>query len=213
MNELVYYAYVFVAIILSISVHEASHALMAYRLGDPTAKYLGRLTLNPVAHLDPLGTLMIVITTISGFGIGWGKPVPVNPYNLRNGAKTGMAMVSVAGPLSNLVLASFLAIPMRLDLIPDPTVFFVFRMMVLLNIALAVFNMIPIPPLDGFKVLQGILPNRQAYALSSLETYGPAILMLVIFVGPYFRLNVLGMILGPLMRIGYWLIAGGAVYG
>ncbi|MBI2955096.1 MAG: site-2 protease family protein [Chloroflexi bacterium] len=203
----------FVVIMLSITVHEASHALMAYRLGDSTAKYLGRLTLNPIAHMDPLGTIMILMTMLGGFGIGWGKPVPVNPHNLRNGPKTGMALVSAVGPISNLALAAALAIPLRFNGVTNPMVADILFFFVTLNVALAAFNIIPLPPLDGFKVLLGILPYRQAYSLSRLENYGPAILLLVIFAGPFVGINILGMLMRPLMNALYWLIMGFPGFG
>lgn len=198
----------FAIIMLSITFHEACHALMAFRLGDPTPKYLGRLTLNPIAHMDPLGTIMILMTMLGGIGIGWGKPVQVNPYNLRNGPKNGMAMVSVVGPLSNLTLAAAAAIPLRLQGVTDPSISGILYYVVILNIGLAVFNMIPLPPLDGFKVLQGILPNRQAYALSTLENYGPAFLLMIIFVGPFIGINILRYIMRPAMGILSWIILG-----
>lgn len=198
----------FVVIVLSITFHEACHALMAFRLGDSTPKYMGRLTLNPLAHLDPLGTIMILMTMIGGIGIGWGKPVQVNPYNLRNGPKAGMAMVSVVGPLSNLVLAAAAALPLRLHTVSEPLVGNLLYYVVALNIGLAVFNMIPLPPLDGFKVLQGVLPNRQAYALSRLESYGPALLLLIIFAGPFVGINILGAIMRPLISLVGWIILG-----
>ncbi len=204
----------FAVIILSITFHEACHALTAYRLGDPTPKYMGRLTLNPIAHMDPLGTIMILITMLGGIGIGWGKPVQVNPYNLRHGPKTGMALVSLAGPLSNLTLAAAAAIPLRLHGVSmNSLAGSILFAIVSMNIALAAFNIIPLPPLDGFKILQGILPNRQAYALSTLENYGPAFLLLVIFVAPYMGINILGTVMRPLMAIFYWIVIGGPGFG
>ncbi|MCL5265087.1 MAG: site-2 protease family protein [Chloroflexi bacterium] len=214
----------FAILTASIGIHEASHAFMAYRLGDNTAKYLGRLTLNPIAHMDPLGSIMILMTMVNGFGIGWGKPTPVNPYNLRNGPKTGMAMVSLAGPLSNLTLAAFLALPFRLHLLSDPALYSVMHsaigqwlpdilgLAVMWNIGLAAFNIIPLPPLDGFKILQGILPNRQAYALSALENYGPALLLLVIFVGPFLGINLLWYIMRPIMAFFSLIIVGSSIF-
>jgi Zn-dependent protease len=112
--DLARFAAIIVAVLVAIDVHECCHAWVADRLGDPTARNLGRVSLNPLVHLDPLGTLMIFLTAITGFGIGWGKPVPVDPYRLRHGPTTGMGIVSLAGPAANLTTAAVLAIPFRL---------------------------------------------------------------------------------------------------
>lgn len=191
-------AFLFAVIIVAITIHEFSHAFTAYLLGDMTAKRLGRVTLNPIAHMDPVGTLMMIITLMSGVGIGWGKPVPVNPYGLRGNPKTSMAIVSFAGPASNLITAIVLAALLHLGAIPETTS--VLRAVVLtinISVVLAVFNLIPLPPLDGFSVLLGLLPDRQAYSVSRLGNYGPGILMALIFGGYLLRINFLGMIIGP----------------
>lgn len=174
-----------ISLVIAFSVHEFSHAWMANRLGDPTAKNQGRLTLDPRKHLDVLGSIMVLAV-----GFGWAKPVPVNPYNLRNGSKAGMAIVSAAGPLSNLALAILAAIPYRLGLIesyytsnffPNPQqMFFVF---IFLNIVLFFFNLLPIAPLDGFKVVAGLLPYPASVTFQKLEPIGPLILLLLIFLG------------------------------
>jgi Zn-dependent protease len=160
--------YVIPAILIAITIHEFSHALAATALGDYTAKSLGRLTFNPLKHLDPVGTIMIMFTAIAGVGIGWGKPVPVNPYNLRIGAKTGMALVSVAGPVSNILTAVILVLPLRLgyNLYTNETVLLVVYYTVAISIGLAVFNLLPLPPLDGFSVALGALPYGIAYSKS-----------------------------------------------
>lgn len=188
-----------IALLTAIDVHEFSHAWMAYRLGDPTAKNMGRLTLNPLAHLDLLGTLMLLVA-----GFGWGKPVPFNPYNLRNGPQAGMAMVSFAGPLANLFTASLFALPLRLGWIANspggrfiPSPGDVLEIVILINIVLAVFNLLPIAPLDGFKVAVGLLPSRWAYPLSRLEYYGPLILILLVMSGRLTGVDVLGSVLHP----------------
>lgn len=178
-----------VAILVAITVHEASHAWSAYRLGDRTAKAMGRITLNPVAHMDPMGTLMMVMSAIAGFGFGWGKPVPVNPYNMRRvGPKTGMALTSLAGPMSNLITAGVLTLPLRFDLIPSFGLAQFIFIIAMVNVFLALFNLIPIPPLDGFSVLLGVLPNRQAANLEQLRQYGPLLLLALVFFG----MNVIG---------------------
>jgi len=184
-----------VGLLVAITVHEASHAYWAYRLGDPTPKALGRVTLNPIAHLDPLGTVMMLVAAISGFGFGWGKPVPVNPFYLRRfGPKTGMAIVSVAGPASNLVVAGLLLLPLRLDLVPTLVVAQFLLSVAWVNVFIALFNLIPIPPLDGFSVLLGVLPTRIGASLAQLQQYGPMLLLLLVFAGMRW--------LGPTMASG-----------
>jgi Zn-dependent protease len=170
-------ALIAVALILLISLpfHEFSHALAAYRLGDSTAKYMGRLTLNPLAHLDPFGSLLILLA-----GVGWAKPTPYNPYNVRGG-KTGEVIIAIAGPLSNLVLAVAAAIPLRYIIATDVAVpeivVNVLSTFVLLNVVLAVFNFIPIPPLDGSKLLYAAMnPQAERQWRPVLEQYGFIIL-------------------------------------
>ena len=176
------FAYFAVSLLAGLTIHEAAHAFVADRLGDPTARKLGRVTLNPLAHLDPAGTLMIVFASIFGIGIGWGKPVPVNPNNLRPDAKTGNAIVAAAGPVSNLLLAAVLSLLLARGFESEILATVLFYT-VIVNVSLAVFNMLPVPPLDGFSVLLGILPNGPAYSLSRLYQYGPGILLLLVFFG------------------------------
>jgi len=192
------------ALVISISVHEFSHAWSAYELGDPTARNLGRLTLNPIKHLDPLGALMLVFMSISGWGIGWGKPVPVNPYNLRTNPRVGMGLTSAAGPFSNLVLAALFAIPLRLGLNLPWVVLQILWVMVIVNVSLALFNLIPLPPLDGFSVVQGILASfrtRWAYEwgdkLDRLVPFGPVLLLGLLSLGWFTGFNPLSWLLGP----------------
>jgi Zn-dependent protease len=204
------------AVLLGITVHEFSHALSADLLGDPTARDMGRLTLNPIAHLDPVGGLMILISSISGFGFGWGKPVPVNPVNLRFGPRVGMAMTAIAGPFANIVLATLVSAPLRLVSSMPLTVYSVLYVVVSTNVALAVFNLLPIYPLDGFSVLRGVLATvraRWAYEVSNLLdrmlTFGPMIFMLLIVVD---RLipgrGIIWTILWPAYRLLMGLVLG-----
>ena len=190
-------------LLVSITFHEFAHAWSASELGDDTARRMGRLTLNPIAHLDPVGTLMMVFTAISGWGIGWGKPVPVNPYNLRGDPRVSMGLTSAAGPFSNLILATLAAIPLRLGLpMPDLLVSFLL-FAVFINVGLMLFNLIPLPPLDGFSVVQGLLATfrtRWAYEwgnkLDRLAPYGPMLLMVLLALGWFTFLDPLGWLMG-----------------
>ena len=184
-----------VILLFGFPVHELSHAWVAYRLGDYTAKHQGRLTLNPLKHLDPLGSIMLIV---SG-AIGWAKPVPVNPMRLRYGPRIGHAIVSAAGPVSNLLMATFVAILWRLGVFHNASLFVVqfVQIWVGVNVALFLFNLLPLSPLDGNAVLSGIVGDRGAEMLRPLQVYGPFILMglfLLSWVSP--QLNFLGRYLG-----------------
>lgn len=178
------------AVLLSLTVHEFAHAKYADWAGDPTPRRQGRVTLNPIAHLDPLGTLLIIMVALSGFGFGWGKPVEVNPGYFRN-PRRDWVMCAFVGPLSNILLAVLFALILRLAPIPDPeslfnNIFLLFALyMVITNVGLAVFNMLPIHPLDGSKVLSGFLPDAfdRAYWRWQL-TYGPILLMAALVIVP-----------------------------
>jgi Zn-dependent protease len=195
-------------VVVSITVHEFSHALAAYELGDSTARNQGRLTLNPIVHFDPMGALMLLYMAFVGFGIGWGRPVPVNSFNLRGNRRVSMGLTSAAGPFSNLLLATIFAIPLRLG--PATWPFFLYELLwviVVTNVGLALFTLIPLPPLDGFSVLQGLLGTfrtRWAYEwgnrLDRLAPYGPVLLMALLALSWFGSFNILGRILGPPMR-------------
>lgn len=193
-----------IALIIGITVHEFSHAWSATQLGDYTARGQGRLTLNPLAHLDPLGTILIFVA-----GFGWGRPTPVTPSNIRIGERAGMAVVALAGPISNMVVASLAALPFRLG-----TVSFrggidsqFLEALILWNVVLAVFNLLPIAPLDGFKVVLGILPKPIAAVFERTERFGMILLMVVVLVDLLTPIGILSRILIPAIRaiVGFLL--------
>ncbi len=200
-----------VMLLFAFPIHEFSHALAAFRLGDHTARQFGRLTLDPRSHFDPMGGLLLVFTVLfTGFGFGWAKPTPVNPMNLRAG-RWGEAIVAAAGPLSNFVLAVAAALPLRyidatgMDL---PLVALFLRVFILINLALMIFNFLPIPPLDGSKVLFAFLDPRTAWQVRPvLEQYGFLILLLAIF--PIFGgQSLIGQLFGVLIRPLFDLLVG-----
>ena len=172
-------------LIMSAVIHEVSHGFMANYLGDPTAKYEGRLTLNPFKHLDFFGSFLVPLVTYvaGGFVFGWAKPVPYNPFNLKN-PKTGAGLIAAAGPASNFIVALFFGLLLRFgqQLAFVPTPFFeIISLIVLINIILGVFNLIPIPPLDGSKVLFSFLPNALQGIMDFLERFGFFFLLIIIF--------------------------------
>ncbi len=184
-QPLLFLAYA-LALIIAITIHEFAHAYVADRLGDPTPRLQGRLTLNPLAHLDLLGTIMLFLVHF-----GWGKPVQFDPFNLRN-PRRDAALISLAGPISNLVLAAIIAIVLRImpfspfGNVASAPVFlqllgFILENIVVLNVVLAIFNLIPIHPLDGFKIVGGILPPQQANEWNQLQRYGLIFLIFLIF--------------------------------
>lgn len=174
-----------IGFIFTIIVHEVSHGIVAERLGDPTARLMGRLTLNPLKHVDILGSIIVPLTLFfirSPFLFGWAKPVPVDPYNLQHPRKD-MALISLAGPLSNIVMAVILSISLRVFLIAFPysNMLIAFVYLIQFNIILAVFNLIPVHPLDGGKILSGFLPSKQARAYNNfLSRYGIVIIILLL---------------------------------
>ena len=199
-----------ITLIIAFTLHEFSHAFTANALGDDTPRLAGRLTLNPFAHLDLMGTLMLLFA-----GFGWAKPVPVNPYNLRRKTKAGLMLVSVAGPLSNLIMAIIAALPLRFGLVSYfntsanflPTFGQFLLEFVVINITLFLFNLIPLAPLDGEKVLTFFLPPNLARSFEKIRPYGPIILLMIVFIGPLLNFDIFGMLIRtPMINLTRFLI-------
>jgi Zn-dependent protease len=203
-----------VTLLIAFTIHELAHAVVADRMGDHTARYAGRITLNPIKHLDPVGSLMLIVA-----GFGWAKPVPVNINNLRGNPRTGFAIVAIAGPLSNILMALIAAIPFRLGLLSIfdidvigilPNLSYLFWEFLFINVILAVFNMIPIPPLDGSRIMYAILPADLAYSFMQLERYGFLILMAIIFIPSFIPgvPDIIGNIIGGATNFIVGLLLG-----
>ncbi len=201
-NPLIALAFI-LGLVFAITIHEAAHAFIAYRLGDPTAKLAGRLTLNPSSHLDPIGTIALLLV-----GFGWGRPTPFDPYNLRN-IKRDSALISVAGAASNFMLAIVLSLPYLIayftnNLNPAFVSFYsVISVAIWLNLILGVFNLIPVAPLDGFKVLAGLLPRQWYEDFMQTERYGIFILLFLLFMG------AIGRILFPIVSSLFGILMPG----
>jgi len=194
----------FIGIILALTFHEYAHALAAVKAGDLTPKLAGRLTLNPLAHFDPLGTIFLLLA-----GFGWGKPVPINPFNLPNPQRS-QALISLAGPLANIILAFIFAIPLRLNqfhLWPGGLLFqemlLVIQIIIEINLLLAVFNLLPIPPLDGSKILFAFVSQETQVAI---EQIGPWILLGLLFLAFATPLNIFSTTILPLVQYLNYLI-------
>lgn len=203
-----------VVLLTAFAVHEFAHAWTADRFGDPTPRMDGRLTLNPIVHLDPLGSLMLLLV-----GFGWAKPVQVNPYALQRRSPAAMMWVSLAGPLSNFLMAIVAAIPFRLGLVSIfaafaspgkilPTPDKLLYEFILINLILMLFNLIPLAPLDGEKIADYFFPPSWSRFLDTIRPYGPLILLALVFLGPAIGINVLGWILGPPMQALMRLLVG-----
>jgi Zn-dependent protease len=207
-HDLSYYICLIPVILLSLAFHEFSHAFVSNKLGDPTARNAGRLTLNPIRHLDPLGTLMIILSSLQGFGFGWAKPVPISPRYYRN-PRSGTILVSLAGPLSNLLLAFIFALPYffyteawvpgeltNTMLNFHKSLFQLSSFGLFINLSLAVFNFIPVPPLDGSKILSGFLPSKYCFKMMQYENYIGLIFLAIILIRP----GIISAILGPVVN-------------
>lgn len=205
------------SLLAAITVHEFGHAAVANLLGDRTARSLGRVSLNPIRHLDPAGTLFLVLV-----GFGWGKPVPVNPFGLKN-SRRDMALVALAGPLANILLALIVGFAFRsneflwgLSIYTIPldelgwrvVLSLMLSSMVFYNLVLGIFNLIPIAPLDGSKILMGILPERQAETVARFEPYGPAIIILIVMLGMLSGRSIFITIIEPFIKFFVFLFTG-----
>ncbi len=188
-----------ITLIVALTIHEFAHAFVAYRFGDTTARDAERLTLNPLKHLDVVGSLMLLIA-----GFGWAKPVPVNPYALRRRADSAMMWVSLAGPVSNLLMAILAGVILRLRIfpwvasdgfLPTPAEFLFTFMSI--NLVLMLFNLIPLAPLDGEKVLASLLPPGWSDAFASIQRYGPILLLVLLFVLPMVGIDIISWIMTP----------------
>ena len=191
-----------ITLMIAFTFHEFAHAWTATQFGDDTPRLFGRLTLNPLNHLDLMGSLMLLFT-----GFGWAKPVPINPRRIQQHSNSALMLVAISGPLSNLILAIAAAIPLRFGLVtqsapagnflPSPYTFLVF--FVFTNLGLMLFNLIPLPPLDGEEVLTFLLPPELESKWEMIRPYGPYILMLILFLGPTFGVNIIELFLRPLI--------------
>jgi len=213
-----------IPVIFAITLHEAAHGWVAYKFGDPTAKLYGRLTLNPLAHIDPFGTIILPLISyiLAGFVIGSAKPVPVNFQNLRN-PRRDMIWVAAAGPGINLMMALGCGILLQASLwfasesLSSSRIFSLVLLPILLmlkegikwNVVLAIFNLIPVPPLDGSRILSGLLPYRQAAALGRIEPYGLLIITFLVFLNP---LGFMTRVVWPIMSFFTRLFAGMPVF-
>ncbi|HPH97503.1 MAG TPA: site-2 protease family protein [Anaerolineaceae bacterium] len=192
-----------IVLVISFSIHEFAHAWTANAFGDDTPRLNGRLTLNPASHLDLVGTLMLIVA-----GFGWARPVPVDPYALRRRSPAALMWVSLAGPASNLAMAVLCAVPFRLGLFDNmpywndmlPTLPQLFLQMIVINLTLMLFNLIPLAPLDGEKVLDFLLPPQMARGFEAIRPYGPMILMAMLFLLPAIGIDLIGMVMTPVMN-------------
>lgn len=185
-----------IVLIMSVVIHEVSHGYVAVLLGDPTPKLQGRLTLNPLRHLDLFGSVIVpILTSLSGFTFGWAKPVEWNPYNVKN-MRMGELLISAAGPLSNILIALVFGTLVRFQVF-DPVFLTLATYVVIINLALAVFNLIPVPPLDGSKILFSILPPKFNHVREMMERYG----IFLMFIAAFVLWEVVSPLVGALFNI------------
>ncbi len=201
-------------LIISFTIHEFAHAWTANSFGDTTPRQNGRLTLNPLAHLDPIGSLLLLVA-----GFGWAKPVPVNPYALQRHSRAALMWVSLAGPFSNLLMACLAAIPFRVGLVNPieafssstgilPTLSQFLGGFIWINLILMLFNLIPLAPLDGEKVIEYFVPPAWSRVLDNIRPYGPIILLALVMILPYFGIDLIYTVLGPPLTFLVQLLIG-----
>ena len=210
LSTIQYIAASIIPVLFAITLHEVAHGYIANRFGDPSAKMLGRLTLNPMKHIDLVGTIIVpaLLLTFGGFIFGWAKPVPVNPRNMKN-PRYDMIWVAAAGPTANGIMALFWAAILKSALLffaTQPQIFIPIKTMaaigIQINLILLVLNLIPIPPLDGSKILMGVIPGPAAYQLSLFEPYGFFIVLALLYFG------ILSAILEPILNVLFRAIGG-----
>jgi Zn-dependent protease len=192
-----------VVLIVAFTIHEFAHAWTATQFGDTTPSQYGRLTLNPLAHLDPMGSLLLLFA-----GFGWAKPVPVNAYALQRQSPASLMWVSLAGPFSNFLLAIVAAVPVRMGLVSTGLLETFIQDFVYINLLLMLFNLIPLSPLDGEKIAEYFAPEPLTRYFDIIRPYGPIILIAVVVLGPFFGVNVLSWIIGPPLRLLMSLLVG-----
>lgn len=203
-----------IVLVVAFTIHEFSHAWTAVRFGDETPRMYGRLTLNPLAHLDPMGSILLLVA-----GFGWAKPVPINPMVLNRRSSAAVMWVSLAGPFSNLILAILAAIPFRLGLASIaegfttsksilPSVSLILVQFVAINLLLMLFNMIPLAPLDGEKIADYFMPPNISRAMESIRPYGPMILIVIAVLAPMLGVDIIGWIIMPPLRALFGILVG-----
>lgn len=199
-----------IILVIAFTFHEFFHAWVAYKFGDNTAKNAGRLTLNPIVHLDPLGSILLLVA-----GFGWAKPVPINPYQIQKQHPAGVMWVSLAGPLSNFLLAAIAAIPLRFAwvpyassgaILPSPYQFLV--EFIIINLMLMLFNLLPFAPLDGEAIAANLLPSSWSRAMDRIRPYSSYILLIIVFVLPMVGFDLLGMIIRPVLSSLFLVLVG-----
>jgi Zn-dependent protease len=203
-----------IVLVIAFTIHEFCHAWTATQFGDETPRMYGRLTLNPLAHLDPMGSLLLLVA-----GFGWAKPVPINPYVLTRRTPSAVMWVSLAGPFSNFIMAILASIPFRLGLASAydglapakgifPSLSLVLTQFVIINLVLMLFNLIPLAPLDGEKILDYFLPPSWSKVFDTIRPYGPLILIVVVVVGPMIGIDIIGRIIMPPLQALFTLLVG-----
>lgn len=206
LNNPPYFIALITALVVGLTVHEYAHARSAFTLGDRTAFMHGRMKLDPRVHIDPLGALVFLLA-----GFGWARPVPIDPHRL---GRQGTLLVSLAGPVSNTLLATLFLAPLRLGLVAAGSAVGVFLgFFALLNVFLAVFNMLPVAPLDGWQVLLGLVPPDAAYRMQELERYGGMVLIMLILIGRVGNVSPLWAIMSPAVKLVLFVVAGPGLAG